>query len=360
MLKIVFYKRLYIIVLFFLSNFSFSQLITNDSINVLFIGNSYTHMNNMPGIFDKIAKAKGKLVHVEKNTQSGASFQVHTTRIDMYQTIKSRNWDFIVLQGYSRELSHSISHIDSATIPYLNQIIDTIKHYHPCVNLLLYNTWGYKYGFADREEINSYDKMQDSIIKGYRYLNSIYKIPIVPVGMVWRNVIKANPQLNLYKEDNEHPNKIGSYLSACTFYSAIFKESPEGAITSTISSEHAKIVQSAAFKYVLTNYSELNLDLNRSSLSYYRTPDVRYIVECKSNYPNAMCIMWEFNDGEYSNAKNPIHKYKKPGKYRVKLYVDDVCGEMIYEKKISFSKPNKPKKPVKSSPITTPVGKKKI
>jgi hypothetical protein len=360
MLNMNFYKRILFISLFFLSSVSFTQLITNDSINILFIGNSYTHMNNMPAIFDKIANAKGKLVHVEKNTQSGASFQVHTTRLDLYESIKSRNWDFIVLQGYSRELSHTITHIDSATIPFLNQIIDTINLYNPCVNLLLYNTWGYKYGFADREEINSYDKMQDSIIKGYRYLNTIYNIPIVPVGMVWRNVIKANPKLNLYKEDNEHPNKIGSYLSACTFFSAIFKESPEGAVTSTISAEHAKIVQVAAFKYVLTNYTDLNLDLNRSSLSYYRTSDVKYIVECKSNYPNAMCIMWDFDDGEYSSSPNPIYRYKKPGKYKVKLYIDDVCGERVYEKKIIFSKPNKPKKPIKSAPIVTPTSKKKI
>ena len=127
MLNMNFYKRILFISLFFLSSVSFTQLITNDSINILFIGNSYTHMNNMPAIFDKIANAKGKLVHVEKNTQSGASFQVHTTRLDLYESIKSRNWDFIVLQGYSRELSHTITHIDSATIPFLNQIIEIRK-----------------------------------------------------------------------------------------------------------------------------------------------------------------------------------------------------------------------------------------
>ena len=76
-----------IIILTLLLSFnSFSQLVTNDSLNILFLGNSYTHMNNMPAIFEHIAKSKGKLVHVEKNTQSGASFKVHTGRLDMFQT----------------------------------------------------------------------------------------------------------------------------------------------------------------------------------------------------------------------------------------------------------------------------------
>lgn len=350
------------LILFLLINSSIasSQFITDDSVNFLFIGNSYTHMNNMPGIFDKIAKAKGRKVHVEKNTQSGASFQVHTERLDLYESIKSKQWDFIVLQGYSRELSYSISHIDSVSVPFINQLIDTIKRYHPCVNLVFYNTWGYKNGFIEREEIDSYEKMQDSIIKGYKYLSDSLVIPIVPVGMVWRNVVNSNPKLNLYKEDNEHPNKVGSYLAACTFYSAFYQDSPEGVITSTISSENAKIVQRESFKYVITHFDNLKLNNNRSSLSYYRTSDVKYIVECKSNYPEALCVMWEFGDGEISSSNNPIHNYKKPGKYKVKLYIEDVCGEREFEQKISFSKPKKPKRPEKSEPVIVPVDKKKI
>jgi len=361
MLKNRFFRTLLLVVLGSLYSSSFySQFIKNDSLNVLFIGNSYTHMNNMPGIFDKIAKAKGKLVHVEKNTQSGASFQVHSTRLDLFRTINSKHWDFIVLQGYSRELTYSPSHIDSASVPFINQIIDSIKLNNSCTNLLLYNTWGYKFGFIEREEVNTYEKMQDSINARYLYLSKKYNIPIVPVGMVWKNVLKLNPQLNLYNEDKEHPNKIGSYLVACTFYAAIFKDSPEGVITSTISSKHAKLVQKEAYKYVSAHYERLNLSLNTSTINAFRTSDVKYVLECRSNYPTANCIMWEFDDGSYSNAANPIHLYKKPGRYKVRLYIDDECGERIFDKKVFYSKPKKPKKPVNSAPVVSPTTKKKI
>jgi hypothetical protein len=354
-------KVKFIIFFILLSSFSiFGQHVKNDSLNVLFLGNSYTHMNNMPAIFEHLAKSKGKLVHVEKNTQSGASFRIHSQRMDMFQTIKSRKWDYIVLQGYSRELSWPKEHIDTATIPYLNQILDSIHLYNPCVNLLLYNTWGYKNGFKDRPEIDSYDKMQDSIILGYKYLSNTYNIPIVPVGMVWRNVRQSHPEYELYKEDNEHPTKLGSLISASTFYAAIFKESAEGVAVSKIEPDQAKFVQKEAAKLVLLNYEKYNLTRNRSSIKYYRNSEVKYILECKANYPEANCIMWEFGDGSFSFSNNPVHTYKKAGKYVVKLYIDDACGERYYEKKIIFVKPSKPSKPSKSKPVTTVPAKKKI
>lgn len=350
-----------IIILTLLLSFnSFSQLVTNDSLNILFLGNSYTHMNNMPAIFEHIAKSKGKLVHVEKNTQSGASFKVHTGRLDMFQTIKSRKWDYIILQGFSRELSFPKERIDTATLPYFNQIIDSIHLYNPCVNLLLYNTWGYKNGYQYRKEINTYDKMQDSIIKGYKYISSLYNIPIVPVGMVWRKVRTNRPKYELYKKDNAHPSKLGSLLSASTFYASIFKESPVGVKISKLDANQALFVEKEAAKLVLSNYEYYNLSWNRSTLKHYRTSDMKYFAECKANFPEANCIMWEFGDGNFSFSNNPVHNYKKVGKYTVKLYVDDSCGSRFYEKNIVFVKPRKPKKPSKSKPIMLKQEKKKI
>ena len=40
--------------------------------------------------------------------------------------------------------------------------------------------------------------------------------------------IELDSTLNLYTSDNSHPNVYGSHLSACTFYSSIFKKSTVG------------------------------------------------------------------------------------------------------------------------------------
>ena len=35
---------------------------------------------------------------------------------------------------------------------------------------------------------------------------------------------------------------------------------------------------------------------------------------------------WDFGDGTYSTAKNPVHEYAKPGIYSVTLTVSNVAG----------------------------------
>ena len=349
MLKRLISVSLLAVIFSFTSPFVFSQLIKNTPINILFIGNSYTHMNNMPKIFNDISKYNNKNVYVEMNTKSNSSFKIHSSRLDMYESIKSRNWDFIILQGFSREFSFSKSHIDTASLPYLDKILDSIHKYHPCVNLLLYNTWGYKYGVHYRDEINDYSKMQDSVIKGYEYVSELYDIPIVPVGMVWRNVYKSNPKINLYNKDNQHPSFYGSYLSACTFYSSIFQEYPESSYS--VKNKKANIIQNEAFSFVIKNYDNLNLNLNRSSIGYYRTANFKYLLEGNANYPNSSSLKWDFGDGKSSISMNPIHRYRRSGKYHLKLVVEDECGVREFSQLIIFSKPKKPKKPRRSLPI---------
>lgn len=336
------------------------QITQSDSLSILFIGNSFTHMNDMPSIFNKIAVSKDQILHVEKNTQAGASFRVHTTRPDLFLKIKDRKWDYVVLQGYSRELSHTKVHIDTATIPYITQIIDSIRFNNSCTNLLFYNTWGYKNGFVERDEINTYKKMQDSINSGYKYISEHFNIPIVPVGYVWELVRSQHPEMNLYVEDEQHPNRLGSYLSASTFYASIYNDTPEGAITSTISTENAEIIQKAAADIVLNNYKKFNLDFNTYLISNYRTKNVKYMAQCNSNFPNAKSIKWDFGDGKTTNEQDVLHEYHKPGKYIVRLIVEDECGIRQFKKKIVFEAPKKPKKPVKSEPKKKPTSKKKI
>jgi hypothetical protein len=322
-----------------------------DSLDILFIGNSYTHMNDMPNIFDKIAKAKGKSVHVEMNTRSGSSFNVHTTREDMFKVIKSRKWDYIVLQGYSRELSFDYTIVDTASIPFVNKILDTIYINNPCTNVLFYATWGYKNGYLERDDVNTYEKMADKIIDGYKYMSEIFNIPLVPVGLVWKEIRKNYPSLNLYDKDEAHPNRNGSYLAACTFYSAIFHESSVGAVTSTISSKNAEIIQLVASNYVMANLNSLKLNMNTWDVNDETTKDTKYVAHCSATFPNATAITWNFGDGRSTTKSSADHLYNKPGRYKVKLTVEDACGIRYYSKIITFEKPKKPLKNLPSKPI---------
>jgi len=309
---------------------------TPESMNILFIGNSYTHMNSMPFIFDKIAKAKGKSINVEMSTHSGFSFKQHSERADMYEAIRSRKWDYVVLQGFSREFIHPFSYLDTATIPYLSSIIDTIKINHACTNLLFYMTWGYKDGYELNEDVGTYEKMSDTIANGYHYISNYFNVPIVPVGRVWKKVREEHPEINLYDSDLAHPSKSGSYLSACTFFASIYRESPEGVYTNTIDSQNAQIIQRSAAAYVLPKLNDFKLDSNIWDLQYTRTEKGDFMANLWANYPAATKVEWDLGDGTKTNEPILKHFYKKPGRYQVKLTVQDTCGVRTFQKEVVF------------------------
>lgn len=328
--------------------------------NVLFIGNSYTHMNKMPELFSKMAASKGYKVNVEMDAKSNHSFKMHSERPELFEHIKQKKWDYVVLQGFSRELSYPPEYLDTASIPYFNKLVDSIYANNPCTSILLYMTWGYKEGFAERPEIDNYEKMSDMVRRGYQYLSAIYNLPIVPVGDVWRTLRSNVKEINLYDKDFQHPTIHGSYLTASTFYAAIFKSSPEKAYYKNMSEEEAIVLQQTAYDYVMNSLDEYKLRQNTLKVKNERSKKGEYLVHCEANYPCSNQLKWDFGDGKSSELSKVTHTYKKPGVYWVTLYVEDACGIRKIKRKVSFSAPSKPEPSQGSKPKVINKSEKKI
>ena len=64
----------FLIVLFFIPLFVFSQ----QKKEVLFIGNSYTYVNNLPDLVKQIALSFGDSLIHDSSTPGGANFNTHT------------------------------------------------------------------------------------------------------------------------------------------------------------------------------------------------------------------------------------------------------------------------------------------
>ncbi|MDX2359875.1 MAG: PKD domain-containing protein [Crocinitomicaceae bacterium] len=314
-----------------------------EATKILFIGNSYTHMNNMPSMFDKFAQAEGRNVLVQKSTHSGYCFREHAEREDMYEDINSQKWDYVVLQGYSREFSHTPEYIDSATVPYLRQITDSIYTNNPCTNVLLYMTWGYEDGFPEREEIDTYEEMADSIERGYSYASELFRIPVVPVGMVWKQV-KENTEIDLYAKDRAHPSMSGSFLIANTFFNAIFHSVALDEDIKVIEPETAAEIKQYTSQVIEELRAKYHLDGNQFKTIDYTTEKGKYLLEYTSMFPMANVIEWDFGDGESSIIPDGVHKYRKHGTYTVKLRIVDGCGERTFEQRIEYKKYKKQRK----------------
>ena len=305
---------------------------------VLFVGNSYTHYNNMPKLFEQMADSKGVKLEVLMDAKSSHTFQMHSKRTELFKNIRSTKWDYVVLQGFSRELAQDRAVIDKDSIPYIKQLLDSIYANNSCTNVLLYQTWGYDTGFKD-DSLGidwTYQTMSDRIHEGYLYVSEQLNLSIVPVGKVWETVKENHPQIELYQEDKQHPSLAGSYLAASCFYSALFKTEPNLSFTAKLDPKQAAIIQEIAGVQVLMNKSRYRINQNTVELDVRLSAEDKKVVHLTANYPNAKSVVWDFGDGMTESAFKTRHVYGKPGNYEIKIKVQDSCGERLLKRKVSI------------------------
>lgn len=324
---------------------SFGQ-VSEAPLSVLFVGNSYTHYNNMPELFKKIAESKGDKVFVKMDAKSNHSFEMHSKRPELYESINSHKWDYVILQGFSRELSHTTQVIDTATVPYFELLLDSIYRNNPCTKVLLYMTWGYRTGFQEREDVDTYDKMALAVKSGYEYLSKRYGLGIVAVGDVYQELSKfEDPSLFgcLYQKDDQHPTMFGSYAVANSFYSAIFRKSPRNAYHRGISKEDAAIIQELSFTIIDSTRSEYGLDRDYYNISYDWNDEGKLVVSTEANYGIAD-ITWDFGDGNVIKQPNVRHQYEKLNEYPITLAVHAKCGNHSHTQVIQLNDLPEPEK----------------
>lgn len=230
------------------SDNSKSQILTSDDIKydlqVLFVGNSYTYYNDLPGMFVSLAESGGKSVYHDSSTSGGYSLIKHANRRDKIgkQTVDKisdshQNWDYVVLQEQSLSPIDTFKKFEKGAQELTNIIVGV--NAKPA----FYMTWGRKDGL---EEL-SFKDMNSELESAYSKVADQNKGLLIPIGSVWGKVIEENENfgLKLWDKDGSHPSYIGSYLNACIFYATFFNESPVGLWhdQEEISNEDAEIVQ---------------------------------------------------------------------------------------------------------------------
>jgi hypothetical protein len=205
-------------------------------LNVLFIGNSYTYVNDLPKTLAELAKAGKQLpVHHERETPGGCSLEKHWKDGKALTKVQSRKWDYVVLQD------HSLGPLQKRDemIEYGKKFDAEIKK--AGARTILYMTWARQNQPED----------QAALSKAYLDLSKDLKSKVAPVGNAWSTALKADPALVLHQEDKSHPNATGTYLAACVFYGTIYGKSPEGLPgTGKLIDAEAKPLQTIAWKAV--------------------------------------------------------------------------------------------------------------
>jgi len=323
-----------IFILLLLPLLGFSQL----KKEVLFVGNSYTYVNDLPNLVNQIALSFGDTLIHDSSTPGGANFNGHSTNAQTLNKINQQQWDYVVLQAQSQEPSFSPSQVASQTYPYAEQLADMIENNFSCTEPLFFMTWGRKYGDQQNCQnyppICTYQGMQQRLRESYLEMAFTDSATCAPVGMAWKKSIENDSTLNLYTADNSHPSIYGSYLAACTFYATIFKKSAVGSAywPNAIDSLTALSLQQIGSSTVLDSFGVWNVF--NANFGFQQYNDSISFTNLSSNYES---VLWNFGDGSTSLDENPTHVYTASGNYTITLSALTNGGSLLDTSSVTIS-----------------------
>ncbi|MBS1763802.1 MAG: PKD domain-containing protein [Bacteroidetes bacterium] len=295
----------------------------------LFLGNSYTDVNNLPEIVKQLALSAGDTLIYSKNAPGGYTFQMHSTNATSIGLIQAGNWDYVVLQEQSQLPAFPEPQVVSQVYPYAHELDSVIKAYNPCATTLFFMTWGRKFGDASNcasyPPICTYEGMDSLLQLRYTIMAQNNGSGISPVARVWHKIIDENSSIDLYSSDNSHPNNNGSFAAACTFYAVMFGKNPQIApYNYTVAPADADTIKSVAkavvadslnfwYRFAPMVNAAFTYSVNGNNVNFTNTSQ------------NAVSFSWNFGDGQSSTAASPTHTFAAPGSYTVQLIASDSC-----------------------------------
>jgi hypothetical protein len=231
-----------------------------DPIDILFVGNSFTHghtapaqyynsgsvtdpngtgYGGVPAIFKQLTLQEGLSYNVTIEAVSSETLQWH------YQnkaSIIGQPWDIVVLQEQSlTPLPSSHGGNPSLYATGVGNITNLVRSQNPSASIYLYETWASPTSVASNGYTNSggLQAMQNDLQAGTygvfydQNLSGVARVGDAFMRAVDQGIADPNPSdgissgmVNLWAADNRHAGAYGSYLSAAVFYAELTGADP--------------------------------------------------------------------------------------------------------------------------------------
>ena len=231
---------------------AFAQEEQITALKVLFIGNSFTAANNLPGMVEALADAAGgRKIYTDRHLVGGCTLERHVVEKKAVEKIHAQKWDVVVLQEqslrpvldrqsmrkYAGLLHAEIEQQGAETVFYLTwarqHIHDMQEGADPATSPEYAHAMHQISRAAKVVDFNTWCRQQKAGLQGG--LNGAYfdvakelEAKVAPVGVAWKMALAADPALVLHRTDESHPNLAGTYLAACVFYATLLDKSPVG------------------------------------------------------------------------------------------------------------------------------------
>ena len=197
--------------------------VRRDCLRVLFIGNSYTSVNDLPGTFAALARSGGLAVEVASVAPGGQTLGGHAADPDVARTIAGTRWTAVILQEQS-QIPAALELRDTVMAPAVATLVAMIRADGAVPYLL--ETWAHRDGWPERGLDRT--AMQAAIDATEETVGGSQAIVVVPAGQAWEQATTTLPAIELRQSDGSHPTPAGTYLTAAVVYRTLTGRSPVG------------------------------------------------------------------------------------------------------------------------------------
>ncbi len=225
-----------------------------DTLRVLFIGNSHTYVNDLPGLFLGLSEAGGRPVRTDMSAIGGYSLEDHTNTQATLDKIAQDSWDYVALQEQS--VIPTIHYWRYNSMYPAARLLDSLIR-RQGARTVFYMTWGWKYGgqqsYKDSTspDFRDYFEMQESVRVAYLEIAAELSAAMSPVWMAFARARHIDSLVDLWQADYCHATLEGTYLGACVFYAVLHGANPTGLdFYGGLSPETARFCQEVAWQTV--------------------------------------------------------------------------------------------------------------
>jgi hypothetical protein len=173
---------------------------------VLFIGNSLTYFNDLPGTVARLASSVNETIHVSEVARPNFALIDHVDgKSNAVEVIQGAAWDYVVLQQGPSSLD-----LSRDTLVLAARLLDPyIKAAGGRSALLM--VWPESARFEFFDDVRASYQLAAQEVAGL----------FLPAGEAWLGAWALDPQLQLYGPDGYHPSELGTYLAALVVFEGI-------------------------------------------------------------------------------------------------------------------------------------------
>ena len=165
---------------------------TQDSLRVLWVGNSFTYYNDLPATVREIAASQGVKLSCARILKGGERFSGHLKNRALLDTLARGGWDYVILQEQSSSPAMPTGEVAREVYPFARTLDSLVHAGSPRAQVIFYMTWGHRNGcrrpVAGYPPINSYELMQARLVTSYLEMTYDNDAWCAPVGLAWRQV----------------------------------------------------------------------------------------------------------------------------------------------------------------------------